>query len=50
MSRKKIEYVAQVQVANKVQIPKPIRQALGGLERGDKVRIIISKEAGDTHG
>jgi len=41
---KKLEYVAKVQVSDKVQIPKPIREALGGVEHGDKVRIEISKE------
>lgn len=41
---KETEYVTKVQVSNKIQIPKPIREALGGVEQGEKVRIKISKE------
>ena len=43
----KIEYVTMVQTQNKIQIPKPIREALGGLEHGERVRVLISKE--DRH-
>ena len=40
----KIEYVTMVQTQNKIQIPKPIREALGGIEHGERVRVQISKE------
>lgn len=40
----RIEYVTKVQVSNKIQIPKPVREALGGLEHEEKVRVWISKE------
>ena len=45
MAEHQVEYVTKVQVADKIQIPKPIREALGGVDHGEKVRVKISKES-----